>query len=201
MVVTTPTGLRERKKEATRLALHHAALRLAAEHGLDHVTVEAIADAAEVSRRTFSNHFSSKEEAIAYGDTVRLRRLVQILNEQDPRTAPWDALTAAARQLTAETFADTDPGWLAQRRELRRHPSLAAQQIAAYTAIERELADQIAQRLTGPDLPLRARLLAATFMTSLRVAIQHWIDHPGRPLLALIDTALAAAAPAERGAR
>lgn len=58
------TGLRERKKAATRLALHESALRLAAEQGPDGVTIEAIADAANVSRRTFSNYFSSKEEAL-----------------------------------------------------------------------------------------------------------------------------------------
>ncbi|WPR53748.1 TetR family transcriptional regulator [Streptomyces sp. S399] len=43
-------GLRERKKRATRAALGEAAVRLAAEHGADHVTVEMISEAAGVSR-------------------------------------------------------------------------------------------------------------------------------------------------------
>ncbi|MFC7467789.1 TetR/AcrR family transcriptional regulator [Actinomadura keratinilytica] len=55
-----PLGLRERKKAATRQAVHEAAMRLTREHGLDHVTVEAIADAAEISRRTFSNYFAGR---------------------------------------------------------------------------------------------------------------------------------------------
>src|SRR5262245_64576986 len=57
-------GLRERKKAETRRALSSAALRLAEEHGPDGMTVEAVAEAAGVSPRTFFNYFSSKEDAI-----------------------------------------------------------------------------------------------------------------------------------------
>ena len=46
-------GLRERKKRATRRALRDAAVHLVLEHGLENVTVEEIAVAAEVSTRTF----------------------------------------------------------------------------------------------------------------------------------------------------
>ncbi|NED89115.1 TetR family transcriptional regulator, partial [Streptomyces sp. SID11233] len=61
-------GLRERKKAATREAVHKAALSLAVEHGFEHVTVEAIADAAGISRRTFSNYFTAKEDAVLWGE-------------------------------------------------------------------------------------------------------------------------------------
>jgi AcrR family transcriptional regulator len=58
------TGMRERKKAATRAALSAAAMRLALERGMENVTAEAIAEAADVAPRTFHNYFSSKEEAI-----------------------------------------------------------------------------------------------------------------------------------------
>ncbi|WP_320064423.1 TetR/AcrR family transcriptional regulator [Micromonospora sp. RTGN7] len=195
-----PTGLRERKKAATRLALHEAALRLAAAEGLDRVTVEAIADAANVSRRTFSNYFSSKEEAFFHGDIVRLRRLLELIRDQPVEEEPWTVLSRAAERLTTEMYGDPTPSWLAQRRQLRGRPDLLTHQMAAYTTVERELSTALALRLTDPDAPLRSRVLAATFLVTLRVAVQHWIEDPAGPLLHTIRTALDQAAPAHRTA-
>ena len=58
------TGLRERKKAQTRTAISQAVLHLALERGLDAVTADDIAAAANVSVRTFHNYFGSKEEAL-----------------------------------------------------------------------------------------------------------------------------------------
>src|SRR5882757_8462345 len=57
-------GLRERKKQATRRALRDTAMRLAEEHGLDGLTVEAVCAEVGVSTRTFFNYFPSKEDAL-----------------------------------------------------------------------------------------------------------------------------------------
>lgn len=193
------TGLRERKKAATRLALHEAALRLAVEHGPDRVTVEAIADAANVSRRTFSNYFAGKEEALFHGDTMRLRRMLELVAAQPPELPPWAALTRAALAQADEGYDDPAEPWLSRRRRLHGHPSLAAHQVGAYTAIERELSAEITRRLTGADGPLRARVLAATFLASLRVAAQQWIEHPDAPLRDVLRDVLAHATPVAEG--
>jgi AcrR family transcriptional regulator len=58
------TGLRERKKAETRTAIRQAVLHLALERGLEAVTADDIAAAANVSVRTFHNYFGSKEEAL-----------------------------------------------------------------------------------------------------------------------------------------
>jgi len=58
------TGLRERKKAQTRTAISAAVMLLALDRGLDAVTVDDIAAAADVSVRTFHNYFGSKEEAL-----------------------------------------------------------------------------------------------------------------------------------------
>ncbi|MGC4892949.1 TetR/AcrR family transcriptional regulator [Micromonospora sp. DT31] len=188
-------GLRERKKAATRQALHEAALRLAVEHGPDRVTVEAIADAANVSRRTFSNYFCGKEEALFHGDTLRLRQLLAQVADEPAELPPWAALTRAVLAQAEEGYDDPAEPWLSRRRRLHGHPTLVAHQVAAYAAIERELATELAGRLSGPDAPLRSRIVAATFLASLRVAAQEWLGHPDRPLREVLRDVLAHAAP------
>ena len=61
------TGLRERKKAETRAAISRAVMRLAVDRGLDAMTSEDIAAAANVSVRTYHNYFGSKEEALTGG--------------------------------------------------------------------------------------------------------------------------------------
>ena len=179
-------GLRERKKAATRQALHEAAVRLAARDGYDHVTVEAIADAADVSRRTFSNYFSSKEEAFVHGDLERVRHLLDLVHSRPAGEPPWPALLRAVEAFTAESDG-IDPREVAERRELRRHPSLLPYQLAVYAAVERDLATEVAARMDGgPDTLLRSRLIAATFLTALRIATQQSLDEPGEPIGQLI---------------
>ena len=189
------TGLRERKKEATRLALHEAAVRLALTHGLQHVSVEAIAEAAEVSRRTFSNHFSSTEEAIVYGDAVRLLEVLRRVHEQPLDEPVWSVLTRTALDVLPDFLDDCSPDDT-PRRQLRTHPDLAPYRAAAYSTVERELAAEIARRLTGPDTQLRSRVLAATFLTTVRVALHYWSANPDRPRHDVVAAALAAATPA-----
>jgi AcrR family transcriptional regulator len=61
---TSEPGLRERKRIETRDRLETAAVTLVLKNGLEHTTLDAICDAANVSGRTFFNYFDSKEDAI-----------------------------------------------------------------------------------------------------------------------------------------
>ena len=58
------SGLRERKRAATRAAITSTARALTAERGLNGYTVEEVCEAAGISRRTFFNYFPTKEDAI-----------------------------------------------------------------------------------------------------------------------------------------
>ena len=177
-------GLRERKKEATREGLHEAALRLAAERGPDKVTIDDIADAAGVSRRTFSNYFSGIQEALLYREQERMRLLLDLIQARPAREPAWTALTRAAFELS-ERVGERDPMWLAQARLVRHHPSLAGHQVAAYAALERDLAELVAarQETQDPYAQMRARLVAAAYLSALRIALQSWLDDPSGPAL------------------
>ena len=61
---TSDSGLRQRKRAATRGAITATARALTAERGLTGYTVEEVCEAAGISRRTFFNYFPTKEDAI-----------------------------------------------------------------------------------------------------------------------------------------
>lgn len=181
--------LRDRKKAATADALHQAAVRLAIARGLDAVTVEAIADEADVSRRTFSNYFANKEDALLHADRARMRRILAELRARPASEAPWRALRRAAAALFAEAD-EPDPQWVLQTRLIRRHPSVMAQQMAGHAAFERDLAEELRRRT---DDPIRARVMAAAFLAGLRIGVDVWLERQGAdPMGAVIDDALAA---------
>jgi AcrR family transcriptional regulator len=185
----TLDSLRTRKKAATRRSLHEAALRLAMERGLDGVTVEDVADAVGVSRRTFSNYFPSKEAAILHADRERFGTLVSLVGSRPADEGPWPALRAASGELfRAQALPDRE--WLAQLRLLRRHPSLLAQQAGDQIALERELAAVLTARGRGlAEGP--ARLMAATFLAALRTGSVLWLESQGdQTLPELVDSLL-----------
>ena len=75
-------GLRERKKTETRVAIQQAVLFLALGRGLDVVTTDEIAAAANVSVRTFHNYFGSKEEALVAAWVSEFRVHVEALRDR-----------------------------------------------------------------------------------------------------------------------
>jgi AcrR family transcriptional regulator len=189
----TGVGLRERKKVATREALYRAAMQLAVERGFDGFTIEDVADAAEVSRRTFSNYFSSKEDALLFGDRARTRVLIDSVRARPADETPWACLTRAAEDFY-EAIGVRDAAWVAQARMIRNHPALLAQQAAIYAERETEIAHLIAPRLAD-GTSMAPRLIAAAFLVSLRVATDTWLDRPaGTALMPLVQEALAASA-------
>lgn len=180
--------LRDRKKAATADALHRAAMRLAVAHGLSNVTVEAIADEADVSRRTFSNYFANKEDAVLHGDRARMRRMVEELRDRPADEPPWLALRRSVAVLF-KTDEDPDPQWVAQTRLVRRQPSLHAAQLALQAAYEHDLAEELGRRVGDP---LRARLMAAAHLAAVRVGIDVWLERGGaEPLGVLVDRMIA----------
>jgi AcrR family transcriptional regulator len=180
--------LRERKKAATRQSLHKTALRLAMSRGLDGVTVEDIADEVGVSRRTFSNYFANKEDAVLYADRERTRKLLELVRRRPPGERPWCALRRSAGELYGRR-PQPDPEWVAQLRLLRRHPSLLARQAADQLTLEKDLVEVL--RARGQTDEELARLMAASFLAVVRTAGTLWFENAGEvPLPDLVDRLL-----------
>ncbi|SDF78105.1 transcriptional regulator, TetR family [Lentzea fradiae] len=170
------TGLRERKKAATREALAEAAWTLCVERGLDGVTVEQIARAAGVSLRTFFNYFSSKEEAIVAGDTATA---VAFVDEFAARPPDEPVLVALKNALHAVYPSQSDFDRLRRLRELRQHPALLPHVFAAFSAREQALTAAIAQRCGADPLedPYPA-VAASSFLASMRAVVHWWLTTP-----------------------
>jgi AcrR family transcriptional regulator len=193
-------GLRERKKLATRTALHEAALRLVAEHGLDHVSVDDIAERAGVSPRTFFNYFSSKDDAVLGLDPEASARQVSSFLARPPGETPIEALRAVARVQAAEMAEDTDL-WPLRLKVIDSTPALLGRLAAAFGEGERALAEAVATR-TGSRVGADAypTLLAGVAGVAMRTALHRWLAGDFTTALpALLDEAwdlLAAGLPA-----
>ena len=173
--VTTPPGLRERKKQATRRALREAALRLAVEHGPDQVRVEDIAEAAGVSPRTYNNYFASREQAIVSAVTAdREARIAAAVAARPAGVRLADAVTEAV----VEQYANTGER---ERDTLLLITSRAALREAfldAATAIAPPLTTAIAERL-GDAGAHTARVLSAGVAAAVRIALEDWLRPDG----------------------
>ncbi len=96
-----PSDRRSRKRLATRQGISIAATRLFLERGFDQVTVDEIAEAADVGRMTVFNHFPRKEDMFFDRDQEGREILREALQQRDPRIAPVETLRLLAHRLVA----------------------------------------------------------------------------------------------------
>ena len=184
-------SLRERKKAATRRAIRRVALDLVVERGYSHVTVEDIAERAEVSPRTFFNYFASKEAAILgtepnQGDSISRRIAARPATER-PMDAVRAVLVGEAFELSRELAElGGDPGeWLARLRAAQVDPHLRAAQAAKATMVERAVVAGVAARMgRRPGSDPYCLLLAGSALGVMRSAIAVWASNPQGPGLA-----------------
>lgn len=192
------SGLRERKKEATRAALSWAAVRLTVERGWSAVKVEDIAAAVGVSPRTYNNYFSSKAEAIVFRYRERSLRLAVELRHGPSGEPLWEAITRAAlRQLEPGPEVERMPPqgpdeWAAGLRVMLAEPALEAEMLRASKIAEKELAAAIADRTgTDPESDLYPRLVAASVMAASNAAVELFVQGgTGEPMEVLLPRAL-----------
>ncbi|MBO8185116.1 TetR/AcrR family transcriptional regulator [Streptomyces spirodelae] len=178
-MTTPPPGLRERKKQATREALREAALRLAVERGPDQVRVEDIAKAAGVSPRTYNNYFASREQAIVSAVTAdREVRIAAAVAARPAEASLADAVTdAVVEQYTNAGEREHETLLLITTR-----PALRDAFLDATAGIEPPLTAVIAEGLAerpGDAGAHTARVLAASVVAAVRVALEGWLRPTG----------------------
>ena len=93
--VATVPGLRERKKAQTRRMLIDTAVELCLKQGYENTTVDQIAEGVEISPRTFSRYFASKEAVFVAVIDDLANEVTAELHAQPSNSTPMEALRAA----------------------------------------------------------------------------------------------------------
>jgi len=159
-------GLRARKKEATREALIRGAYQLFEARGFDAVTIDEVAERADISRRTFFRYFPTKE-AIVF--PRQAERLVGFKTALAAATPDLVGVQRACMTLAAR-FGDARAEFLTQGRIIHTSHTL----IAFEASLDVQWEDAIAAHLSQALPELQSRYLAGAMMGLVRAVLRSW---------------------------
>lgn len=183
-------SLRERTRQAVRAEITDAAMSLFLSGGFEATTIDDIARAAGISRRSYFRYFATKDEVLEAGLTAIGAVIGSTLSER-PRDEPlWTALRRAFDPLIAQ--ASADPNGQALGRLMLERPALQQGKDIAWQA---EIAAALADRMPAAedDSPLRAEAIASAAIACLHVAQARWLrEGENRGLGILLDTTMGA---------
>jgi AcrR family transcriptional regulator len=165
-------GLRERKRRQTRERITEAALTLFLERGFEATTVDDIAEAADVSKRSFFDYFPTKEDVVqAWQDEFGADLAAAILAR--PASEPLTKVVEEALISTVKAGM-ADPRNLAIGELIHGTPALRARDHLKYAKLEQVVAEALSERAKGQSDRLRARLIAMITVGGLRVGGEAW---------------------------
>jgi AcrR family transcriptional regulator len=165
-------GLRERKKQRTRSLLIDAAVQLCDKQGFEKTTVDQIAAVADVSPRTFSRYFATKDAVILALIDDMVDAIAVQLERQPPDMPEFEALLAAHIDMVRATASAPPDGFTTERlkttaRIVNSSPALrlAASEFRP-NSVTRVLADRMGVRLEDKRLRLVVAVWSAILLTA-----------------------------------
>lgn len=187
---SSPGGLRERKRRQTLQRIANAALRLFLKKGYDATTLDEIAEAADISRRTVFHYFDSKDAILlawqSGAEDIYRAALADAPLDRTPIEAVRDALlTMVSRYETQEAIAID--------RLMRSTEALRARKQADYKRQEEALFAVLSEKWPAPEERVRLRVVAMMGLGAMRIAAEAWSAEQGiRPLETYLEEAFAA---------
>lgn len=177
-------------RRATSVAeLTDVGLRLFFERGFDETTVDDIAAAAGIGRRTFFRYFASKND-LPWGDfdamVAQLRADLAAAGDEVPMTEVLRRAVIAFNRVPREEIAHHR-----QRMQLLlRVPTLLAHSTLRYEEWRAAIAEYAGRRLGAPPDSLRPQVVAWTYLAVTLAAYEEWLRDPEADLDDVLDRAL-----------
>lgn len=179
-----------RRPRTSRAELERVALDLFAQRGFDETTVDDIAAAAGIGRRTFFRYYASKNDAV-WGDfDAELVRLRHWFDTCEPGLPLMDAVHHAV--LTFNRLdADQVPWHRRRMRLILTTPALLAHSTPMYARWRAVVADFAARRVGARPEDLLPQLIAYSALGAAVAAYEQWLRADDADLEPLLDEAMA----------
>lgn len=173
--MTQSATTRDRKRYETAQRITACALRLTDRHGLDGFTMEQLAEAADVSRRTLFNYFPTKLDAVLGAAPEVPEEHVDAFRAGGPHGDLVEDLAELARSALSGTSQDRATLEIG-RRLLAAEPRLFLAAHRRFEAITGEFTTLVLEREGAGFDPGRARLLLRTVLTVFDLALDTFVD-------------------------
>jgi AcrR family transcriptional regulator len=183
-----PNDLRERKRRVTLDRIAATGLKLFIEHGYEATTLDAIAAASGISRRTFFYYLKSKEEVLLAHESGNFPQALRpTFLKQSPELSPLEA--ARKTFLALASMYETKESIIADR-ILRSIETLRLRKEALLVQMEEALAEAMYELWPERSRRPALRLAAMMAIGTLRFAKDNWRKEEARhPLTHYIDAA------------
>ena len=178
-----------RRRATSRADLEQVAFTLFASRGFDRTTVDQIAAAAGIGRRTFFRYFPSKNDIPWGAFEDELERMRVRLKACPPEVPLMDAIRVAL--IDFNRVAPPQVPLHRRRMELiLRVPTLFAHSTLRFTAWREVVAEFVAERSGCRPDDLAPQTIAHAVLGVAIAAYEHWLDDPASDLGTLLDVAM-----------
>ena len=178
-----------RRRVTSRAELEHAAFDLFGRQGFDRTTVDDIAAAAGIGRRTFFRYFPSKND-VPWGDfETELERMRARLAACQRQTPLMDAIRVAI--VDFNRIEPEQVPWHRRRMELiLRTPTLQAHSTLRYAAWRQVIAEFVGERTGQSPDALAPRTIAYAALGVAVAGYEQWLEADDADLSELLDGAM-----------
>ncbi len=184
-----PATPRERRRTRTMRTIQGEALALFAERGYEETTVDDIADAADISPRTFFRYFPTKEDVVLWDEYDVV--IWELLDQRPNDESPGETMRALTHQMIEGLYRRDPERLLARNRLLFSVPAVRARFLDfARAGVDVLTSGFAARRGLGPEDDLKLQMTAAAIVDAAVAAFDRWQRADGEPdLLALLEEA------------